>query len=63
MKKSDEAPHVTFKEAARILRSSPHRLRVGHAAGQFQAILIGKRWAIPRDEIERLLNAQGQSER
>lgn len=53
-------PLMTFKAVARLLHSSHKRLKKGHAAGQFEAVLIGRRWAIPRREALRLLGEQGE---
>jgi hypothetical protein len=57
---SDDEPLMTFKAVARMLHSSHKRLKRAHAAGQLEAILIGRRWAIPRREAMRLLIEQGE---
>jgi hypothetical protein len=57
---SDAEPLVTFKEAVRMLHSSHRRLKKAQALGHFHAVLIGKRWGIPRSEVLRLLAAQGE---
>ena len=51
---NDDDPLMTFKAVARLLHSSHKRLKKAHAAGQFEAILIGKRWVIPRREALRM---------
>jgi len=60
IKPDDDEPHLTFRQAVKMLHSSHRRLKKAHAAGQFEAILIGKRWAIPRREVLRLLSEQGK---
>jgi excisionase family DNA binding protein len=56
-------PFVTFKEAARILRTGTLRLRRARDAGQIEAVMLGRRWAIPRSEILRLLNERDGAEK
>lgn len=53
-------PFVSFRQLAKLLHSSHKRLKKAHLAGQFEAILIGKRWAIPRREALRLLSEKGE---
>jgi hypothetical protein len=57
---SDAEPLVTFKEAVRMLHSSHRRLKKAQTLGHFHATLIGKRWAIPRSEVLRLLSERGK---
>lgn len=57
---SDDEPLMTFKAVARLLHSSHRRLKRAHAAGHFEAILIGRRWAIPKREALRLLSEKGK---
>ncbi len=55
-KADEDDPLLTFRQVVKMLHSSHRRLKKAHAAGQFEAILIGKRWAIPRREALRLLS-------
>lgn len=52
-------PFVSFRQAVKMLRSSHNRLRKARESGQIHAILINRRWVIPRAEILRLLSGQG----
>jgi hypothetical protein len=48
-------PLVSFSRAIKILHSSHSRLKKAQALGHFNAVLINRRWAIPKNEILRLL--------
>jgi hypothetical protein len=60
IKPNGDEPLLTFRQVVKMLHSSHRRLKKAHEAGQFEAILIGKRWAIPRREALRLLSEQGK---
>jgi hypothetical protein len=60
MKAGNDEPLLTFRQVAKMLHSSHRRLKKAYEAGQFEAVLIGKRWAIPRREALRLLSERGK---
>jgi hypothetical protein len=55
-KPDEDEPLLTFRQVAKMLHSSHRRLKKAHGSGQIEAVLIGKRWAIPRREAMRLLS-------
>jgi excisionase family DNA binding protein len=47
---------VSFPEAARRLGVDPRTLRRAAKLGQVKSIQLGRRWLIPRANLEKLLN-------
>jgi hypothetical protein len=56
----DDGPHLSFRQAVKLLHTSHRRLKRAQEAGQFEAILINRRWAIPRREVLRMLGEKDQ---
>ncbi len=54
----EDIPEVlTTLEAAKVLRCDPKTLRSWIAAGKVHASRVGRRWLIPRSEVERILKS------
>jgi excisionase family DNA binding protein len=53
---------LTVPEAAQMLRMSEHSIYLWLRSGKLKSVRPGRKWLIPKEEIDRLLSTDGHNE-
>ena len=53
---------LTVPEAAQMLRMSEHTIYLWLRSGKLKSVRPGRKWLIPKEEIDRLLSTDGTNE-
>jgi len=53
---------LTVPEAADLLRVSQHTIYLWLRSGKLKSVRPGRKWLIPKEEIDRLLSTDGHNE-
>lgn len=53
---------LTVPEAAQMLRMSEHTIYIWLRSGKLKSVRPGRKWLIPKEEIDRLLSTDGHNE-
>ncbi len=57
-----ETTLLTVPEASKLLRVSEHTVYLWLRSGKLKSVRPGRKWLIPKEEIDRLLSTDGHNE-
>jgi len=57
-----EQMFYTLQEAAELLRMSEHSIYLWCRSGKLKAVKPGRKWLIPAEEIQRIMNGEKTNE-